>query len=286
MAAPARLTVGVVCSVGVGIVHGGRSENEDNYLVARDGRIAVRGSHGERITACAQGPSAVLAVADGMGGHENGHVASLEAVDAIARLYFRDVPQNPEHALRDFVLEAHERLHDKASAHGKVRMGTTLTVVWIIGGRAYWTHVGDSRLYLWRAGQLRRLSHDHTRAEFARRDARPEPAYPHNLQQNFLYGSRGLGNDRGIRIDLGTDTGSALLQTGDRLLLCSDGVSGVVSDVRIEQVLQNSPEPDMCATALVERAIASGSEDNITALVARVDYVASGLDGSTLVPHE
>lgn len=269
----ARMSLGLVCSIGVGAALGGRSENEDNYLVCRDGRIAWREGDAERLTRVAVSPGTLVAVADGMGGHEDGEIASASAVQAMSGLYLQAPPEEPEDALRAFLLDAHRRLHVRHAVGGKVKMGTTLTVAWVLGDRLYWAHVGDSRLYHWRRGRITRVTRDHTRAEFARRDLRSEPSHGHNLSQNFIYGSRGLGDDRDVRVDRGLDTGSFSLQEGDRVLLCSDGLSGAVEDAVIAESLRHVPDPASCVNALLERAIASRSDDNITALLMRVDRV-------------
>lgn len=284
----ARLSVGVVCSVGVGPAHGGRSRNEDNYLLCREGRVAWREGDQEVGYSIAGGPGVLAAVADGMGGHEDGELASAAAVQAMARLYHRDPPAEPEPALRAFVQEAHRRLHTRLAATGPVKMGTTLTTVWVLGHRAYWVQVGDSRLYHWRGGRLTRVTRDHTRGEFARRDRRPLPKHPDFLSQNFIYGSRGLGDDTGLRIEPGVDTGTLPLLEGDRLVLCSDGLSGRVDDVWIADVLNRVPEPAAAAVALLEKAIAHHSDDNVTILVLRADRMPGAIDEpddeTTLVP--
>ena len=135
----------------------------------------------------------------------------------------------------------------------------------------YWAHVGDSRLYHWREGRLTRLTRDQTRGEFARRDRRSVPAHADNLAQNFIYGSRGLGDDTALRIDRGIDTGSFAVRAGDRLVLCSDGLSARVEDPWIGDVIKHVPDPTACAVALMERAIVNQSDDNITVVVLRVD---------------
>lgn len=265
-----RLTIGVVCSRGIGPDRGGRARNEDNYLVCRDGEARYRNQDREAVEAMATFGS-LICVADGMGGHEDGDLASSAAVRAMARLFKRGVPEDPELHLHRFVLDAHRRLHRKVSERGPVRMGTTLTSLWMLEGLAYWTQVGDSRLYHWRKGNLRRITQDHTRANFAVRDGRRPDSDGSFLAQNFVYGSRGFGNDKGIRVDAGTDTGFIQLELGDRLMLCSDGLSGIVPDHRIGDVLSEVPEPQPAATALMERALAAGSDDNVTVIVARVD---------------
>lgn len=269
-AAP-RLRVGLVCSVGIGPARGGRDTNEDNYLVCRDGTITWREGEGERITPVAQTRDLLLAVADGMGGHEDGEVASAAAVQALYPLYLRTAPPDPEDALRAWLLDAHRRLRARVEVDGRVKMGTTLTVAWIHGARVTWAHVGDSRLYHWRAGELARVTRDQTRAEFARRDNRSLPQAPHHLQQNFIYGSRGLGDDLSVRIDKGVDTGTLTLRPGDRLLLCTDGLTGVLDDAAIADALARMVDPGACAQELTDRAMANRSEDNITVVVLAAD---------------
>jgi protein phosphatase len=259
-------TIGVVCTVGVGPEKGGRARNEDNYLIGREGEVRVRLGEREHRTGARSDPALVLAVADGMGGHEDGETASTTTVQAIARLYGRPRPQDVEGGLRDFVLETHHRLRPTVAVSGVVKMGTTLTLLWVVGGRVYWTHVGDSRLYVVRDGRMLTVTRDQTRAEFARRDGRPEPQHPHHLSQNFLYGSRGLGHDESLRIDRGVDTGSFTLRARDRLLLCSDGLHGFVDESAIHSALTTG-DAQGAADALVRAAFAANSEDNVTALV-------------------
>lgn len=262
--------VGVACSVGIGSARGGRARNEDNYVIGLEGQVRVRIGDKEHVDPAPNDPAPVLAVADGMGGHEDGEIASTTTVKAIARLYGRPRPTDVEACLRDFLLDTHHRLRPTVSVGGVVKMGTTLTVLWIVGGRAYWAHVGDSRLYLLRGEKLGVITRDQTRAEFARRDGRAEPPYPNHLSQNFLYGSRGLGNDESLRIDRGVDTGSFRLHQGDRLLLCSDGLHGFVSDSAIEQALSLG-DASAAAAALLGIAMRAESDDNVTALVLTVE---------------
>ena len=217
----------------------------------------------------------MVVVADGMGGHDHGALASGAAVQALARLFRGGRPADPELALHGFVLRAHRRLQDRARDRGAANMGTTLTVAWLLGDHVYWVHVGDSRLYIERDGTLQQLTRDHTRGEFASRDGRAQPVGAEALTQNFIFGSRGLGDDRGIRVDAGTDTGAMRLRVGDRLLLTSDGVHGFVATHRVAAVLQATRAPEAAARRVVEEALAAGSDDNITALVVAVDAIES-----------
>lgn len=274
------LNIGVVCSQGIEPDRGGRARNEDNYLICRDGEARYLRADGEAIRRFHQGAGVLLAVADGMGGHRDGALASSAAVQALARLYGRGYPTAPELSLHRFVLKAHSRIRHTIAHRGRVDLGTTLTAAWILDRRAHWIHVGDSRLYHYRDGLLRQITQDHTRGEFARRDRRPPPSRPDALAQNFVYGSVGLGDDGGLRIDPGRDTGSVVLERGDRLVLCSDGLTGVVDDYGLAWALQEVPSPAACAEVLVERAVAKGSNDNITVMVVRVDRLPHAAEPS------
>ena len=262
-------SVGVVCIRGVGPERGGRNHNEDNYLVCNAGRARFRSTDGEvdRETA---GHGLLVAVADGMGGHDHGDVASGAAVQALLRLYAKGAQAANENALLSFVHKAHGRLQERARERGAANMGTTLTCLWIHEGQASWVHVGDSRLYLCRGDLLTQLSRDHTRGEFASRDGRAQPWGARALTQNFIFGSRGLGDDDSLRIDPGVDTGTLKLKVGDRLLLTTDGVHGFLDRDRIQAGL-GSDSARSAARWLVEEAMAAGSDDNVTALVVAVD---------------
>lgn len=267
------LSIGLVCSIGIGEERGGRGRNEDNYLVCRDGKVYWREEDHER-TGDGDGEGVLLAVCDGMGGHTDGDVASTAAARVLAKLYRPGVPRDPSRTLMKYLQESHRRLHWKArDSGGPVTMGTTVTVAWILDGSASWCQVGDSRLYLFRDGQLTQITRDQTRNEFARRDKRGEQPDGDHLAQNFIFGSRGLGDDSALRMEAVLDCGTINLQRQDRLLLCTDGIHAAVDDVSLADVLQNTPDPQAAAVALMERAIARGSTDNITAMVVRVNKV-------------
>lgn len=287
-----RFDIAVMCSLGIGPKRGGRQWNEDNYVICLDGKARWRDSRAESSEAV-DSPGVLIAVADGMGGHTRGDIASEAAVRAMIRLVRAGTPDDPEDALRRFVLHAHGRLYDQAAAQGAGSMGTTLTAAWILNGVASWVHVGDSRLYLLRGDELALMSPDHTRGEFARRDGRPPPRDPGALVQGFVFGSRGLGDDRSLRLDPGKDTGRIPLWMGDRLLLCTDGLHGSLRHDAICQLLREAPDCATAASTLVHAAIASGSDDNVTALVLEAVEVqrpeSAGeplTDVATLVPME
>ena len=155
----------------------------------------------------------------------------------------------------------------------------------------WWAHVGDSRLYLLRGDDLVQVTRDHTRGEFAQRDGRATPREPGALCQGFLFGSRGLGDDRSIRIDPGKDTGRIPLAPGDRVLLCSDGLYGHLNVDELRHALADTPDAPAAASLLVETALDNESDDNLTALVIAVEELARPSTGvplgdiQTLVPE-
>ena len=115
-------SLGLVCTVGIGAGRGGRVRNEDNYLVCREGEIRWRDGDTEVTQPAPASTSILLAVADGMGGHDDGDLASSAAVQALARLYTRPPPTDPEDTLREFVLDAHRRIRARVAVNGKVTM--------------------------------------------------------------------------------------------------------------------------------------------------------------------
>lgn len=274
------LRVGAECNLGLGPQHGGRTRNEDNFLVAQDGAVRWRE---EDITVVHpwNGVGLLVAVADGMGGHSDGHIASLKAVQAVAGWSLTAEEGDPEGALLRWALEAHHEI--RATMSRPVQMGSTLVVAWLRDDRAYWCHVGDSRMYVLRRGVLHLLTRDQTRAEFATRDRRPTPTHPNLLAQNFIFGSRGLGDDAGLRMERGLDSGSFKVEPGDRLLLTSDGITGWLDEAEVGAVISEAPDPLSAARRVVAQALAARSEDNATALVIFADHHVLEV-GGTIIP--
>lgn len=204
---------------------------------------------------------AVYAVADGMGGHLAGEVASSMAIDAV-----RDMAQRERtpgiSALKDMVRTAHEAIAAHAQAHSECAgMGTTLSVLWRGGNYVYIAHVGDSRIYRLREGNLERITQDHSLVEelVRARIITPEQARTHP-RRNVI--TRALGTQGENEPDLlVTD-----IQKGDLFLLCSDGLTSMVEDKAIEKTLcENSLE--RAADSLIEQALAAGGRDNVTVVL-------------------
>ena len=207
----------------------------------------------------------VFAVADGMGGHAAGEVASALALEPIADLdgrVFGD-DQQARKALEDAVVEANRVVVEAAehddTLHG---MGTTLTAALFEGRRLHVAHVGDSRAYLLRQGRVTQLTRDHTFVQQLIDDgtitAAEAATHPHRSVV-----TRAIGTSAEVEIDLETLD----LASGDAVLLCSDGLSGVVDDDDIAELLTSDRTPEQTVAALVDAANEAGGPDNITAVL-------------------
>jgi PPM family protein phosphatase len=200
----------------------------------------------------------LYAVADGMGGHRGGDVASQLALLTIEEQF-----RSGTGSLAQQVKDANAAVFERSTADRAVAgMGTTLTAALIDGDEAHLVHVGDSRAYLLRAGALRQLTEDHTlvnrmirAGEITRQEA---DVHPH---RNVL--TRALGTEPEVDVDE-SDLG---LLAGDRLLLCSDGLTSMVVEQQIQAILETTPETQEAADRLVRAANSAGGLDNITVVV-------------------
>jgi protein phosphatase len=209
----------------------------------------------------------LLAVADGMGGHAAGELASATAIATMAELDSADLPTaDLLTALDDAILTSAQRISQFIEADpSRSGMGTTLTAILWQAGRIALIHVGDSRAYLLRDDELSQITHDHTYVQSLIDAGRitPEQARTHpkrNLLLRAIDGSQVPEGETSVRE----------AQRGDRYLLCSDGLSGVVPDEAIADVLRSVPDPTAAVTALVDLALEAGAPDNVTAVVADV----------------
>lgn len=220
----------------------------------------------------------VFAVADGMGGHAAGEVASTLALEPIADLDGRVFGDNEQarSALEDAVVEANRIVVEAAETDNTLQgMGTTLTAALFEGRRLHLAHVGDSRAYLLRQGRVTQLTRDHTFVQQLLDDGSITEAeaatHPHRSVV-----TRAIGTSTEVEIDLETLD----LASGDAVLLCSDGLSGVVDDDRIAELLTSDRTPEQTVTELVRAANQAGGPDNITAvlltMVAERDGPAAG----------
>jgi protein phosphatase len=229
-----------------------RSGNEDSYLIEIP----------------------LVAVADGMGGHQGGEVASHLALETLETLF-----KHKRGTLSEQLTEANRAVFERSLRDPEVKgMGTTLTAAVADGDRLRLAHVGDSRAYLLRDGELRSLTEDHTlvrememRGELTADEA---ASHPH---RSVL--TRAIGTEPGVLVD----EGIVDLVDGDRLLLCTDGLTGMVGDDRILAILRDTPDPTVAVRRLVAEANDNGGVDNVTAVV--VDFVGEpGAPASSSAP--
>jgi PPM family protein phosphatase len=234
-----------------------REANEDSYLV----------------------DAPLYAVADGMGGHRGGEVASSLALETVQQLFERQ-----EGTLADQVSQANRTVYDRSQSDRSVSgMGTTLTAALIDGNTVHLVHVGDSRAYLLRDGHLTQLTEDHTlvhrmvmEGEITAEEAETHP------HRSIL--TRALGVDQSVQVD----EGHVRIESGDRLLLCTDGLTGMVPEEQIKEVMLGSADPQEAVDRLVKVANRAGGIDNITAVVLDFDENRSGRGATkeASIPHQ
>jgi protein phosphatase len=229
----------------VGLV---RSVNQDRYAERK-----------------AAGGRRLLVVADGMGGHRGGETASRLAVEAITEV-FEGSEESLEVMMRTAVTAANQRIHEQANADPELAgMGTTVVALCLTeDGEAWVAHVGDSRLYVLRSGELDALTEDHSVVgELERQGFITAAEAQRHPRRNEL--TRSVGVAAALEVDLKRVS----VMPGDRFLLCSDGLCGYVEDDEIREVLAGA-EPRDAARELVARANAKGGYDNVTVQIVAV----------------
>ena len=236
------------------------------YQVSRKGG---RAKNEDRMGYCYTRSAGLFALADGMGGHPEGEVASQLALQTIAALFQRDAKpalQDPVRFLHDAVLAGHHQLLRYASERGLMDTPRTTIVACVLQGQAaYWAHCGDSRLYLLRGDKLVARTRDHSYTELHGALVQSGQALPADAQRfnrNVLFTC--LGSPGKPVVDT---AGPLLMQDGDKVMLCSDGLWGSVSDSLITQMLAERPISD-AVPELAEQALrqAGAKSDNVTIL--------------------
>jgi serine/threonine protein phosphatase PrpC len=246
-----RFAALVVLRTDVGLV---RSENQDfaAFTTPRE----ERGSHpGGRL----------LIVADGMGGHRGGATASRLATEVVKRQYLESETGDPAAALREALTRANARIHSEAQSNSDLRgMGTTTSALVLKNDRAWFAHVGDSRIYRVRGGGIEQLTEDHSLvASMVREGLLTTKEAENHPRRNVLQRSMGVAED--VEIDI---RGPFDLKIDDVFILCSDGLHGVVKE---EEILERAQLPlDEAADQYVKLALERGAPDNVTVLVARI----------------
>ncbi len=236
-----------------------REHNEDNmaYVIPKDLQVMAK-------------KGALFIVADGMGGHAAGEVASEIAVDTVSNMYYQDDSDDVATSLLRAIKRANALIHQRA-AENMLRsgMGTTCVAAVLRGNMAYIANVGDSRAYIVRGGQVKQVSQDHSWvAEQVRAGLLTEDQARTHAQRNVI--TRCLGTQADVEIDVFPEP----IEEKDALVLCTDGLSGLVSDDEIRRIVDQSG-PQESVYHLVERANENGGPDNITAIVVSVQEVGA-----------
>ena len=217
----------------------------------------------------------LFVVADGLGGHEAGEVASAIAVETL-----RDhAPRRPDSkALARAVRAANrEVIRAAREGYGHAGMGTTMTAAIVEGTRIAIAHVGDSRAYLLHAGVLQRVSEDHSMvADMIRRGQLTEAEARYHPNRSVI--TRALGTDPNMT----ADTYELDAESGDRLLLCSDGLTGMLEDAAIAEMLGGYRDPQTAARTLIDAANDAGGHDNISVVIVDIEGEGTSRAGSTV----
>jgi serine/threonine protein phosphatase PrpC len=243
-----------------------RTHNEDYFSLMEDEQLFI--------------------VADGMGGHSSGEVASRMAAETVSEFYQRTKDEEAtwpykmdrslsyiENRLACGIKLANYKIYEAASKDIRFKgMGTTLVTCLINGDKIYIAHVGDSRCYRVREGKIDQMTRDHSLLEDYK-DAKPdmteeeERNFPH---KNVI--TRALGMRDSVQVDITTQQ----VKDGDVYLLCSDGLSGMVEDPALERILVEAPDLEHSVAELVDQANRAGGTDNITTLILQCTNVAAG----------
>jgi serine/threonine protein phosphatase PrpC len=268
-----------------GLSHAGRvrNNNEDVFVVGELARtLIVRHTNVPQPDEThSRHRGHVFLVADGVGGHEAGEVASRLSTATVEEFLlntFRRVVAAPagdgSSALAELqacLRDADARLFAEAGQHPEWRgMGTTLTMAIVNGRRLFVAHAGDSRCYLWSDGRLRQLTADHTfAAEMVRRGLISRSQQDHHPWRHVVTNLLG-GTEHGVRAEVHLLD----LHHGDVLLLCTDGLTEMIEDEAVAAVLATEADPEAACRRLIDEANRNGGRDNVTVIVARFEDVA------------
>lgn len=259
-----------------------REQNEDNYLIVRRRRVrrVVRSSLPVELLPRPEQVAYSMAVADGIGGHAFGELASYLAlrtgwdlgedeVKWAVKMNDREARELTRKA-RVFFRLIHRTLHSTAVDQPRLRgMGTTLTIAYTVGARLFVLHAGDSRAYVSsRDGRLEQLTKDHTVGQALIDAGVAQPDSPEVRRRRHAL-TNCLG---GPALSVDVEVVQRQLEDGDRLLLCTDGLTDLVTDAEIAQHLAAHADPDAACHALVEHALERGGKDNVTVVIGRFEF--------------
>ncbi len=231
-------------------------------------------------------PALLAVVADGVGGHRAGEIASQMAVEIVTKRVGESSGREPVAALRAAIVEAGQAVSSAAETYPeRLGMASTIAVAWIIGRKLFTAYAGDSRIYLRRHGRLQQTTVDHSWVQEAIEHRIITPAEAHNhphahILRRYLGGNLEPQPDFRLRLSPGEserrslDNQGVALAAGDRVLLCSDGLTDLVSDQEIDEALQRGTLEE-AASSLVVLARARGGHDNITTVLIGVPTEAA-----------
>lgn len=210
----------------------------------------------------------LMTVADGMGGHLGGEIASSMAINILMSEYYKDKSNDTTQALTNAFLKANSAVYDKNKDENLSGMGTTLTAVVLIGNEIYHAHVGDTRGYIISNGEISQFTEDHSYVAslvkagvITAKEAKTHP------ERNKI--TRALGVGENVVVDVSKE--SIRVFKENFLLICTDGLHGVVSNEEILNAVSNYKEPSAACSRLIEMANEHGGPDNVTVLIARID---------------
>ena len=211
----------------------------------------------------AQGP--LLFVADGMGGYTGGEYASTMVVDTIVEVVNEATEMSTE-VLKNAILKANRIVYEKSQSYKELEgMGTTAVVAYVQEDTLYWAHVGDSRLYRYGEDGLHRMTKDHSMVQqLVEAGTITEEEVIHHPKRNML--TRAIGVYETVEVD----TGVVEVHQNDRILLCSDGLSGYIEESKIEQVLSEENNESRALEDLVHLVYDAGARDNVTIVLGRI----------------
>jgi serine/threonine protein phosphatase PrpC len=228
-----------------------REDNQDNYYISPDKRIFV--------------------VADGMGGEKGGALASRLAVEAVESLFWEQIPDcNNEEAIQEWLMEAVSRANQsvysvRISNPEVARLGTTIVVAaQSDSGRVSIAHLGDSRAYRITDNDISVVTQDHSVGfELLLRGQITTEQYESSPFRNFL--TRCVGHEAQVTID----QSPVMLEAGDWLLMCTDGLTGVLQEDKIARIVHETGDPEAACAELIKQTLAGGAPDNVTIVCAR-----------------
>lgn len=211
-------------------------------------------------------------LADGMGGYEGGQIASTLAVETVTTFWTQKAQGNvSEDVLKDAILRANDAiLARKKEESGLCSMGTTLIAAALSGNHLFWAHVGDSRLYVWKDGVLSQITVDHSYVmELVEQGKLTKEAMRFHPRKNEI--TRAVGIDSLLKVD----TGNLPAEEGSLFLLCSDGLSSMISDEEIGELVAASPRDSEAALealgqALMEKVYEAGARDNVSLILVQI----------------